>query len=164
MSRPTGVRQGLGTATIVAVVSGALILLPGLQRPVFAQQSWAPPPAGAQPMYAPAPLDAGRAAAEGVQDADADINGTLWFFVGCLGIIGIAVAYLAEPSPPPARLMGKSAEYVMLYSTAYKSEGKSIQGRHAIYGCLVGTAIIVAIYVVLIVTVLKNANNMQTTY
>jgi hypothetical protein len=164
MSRPTGFRQGLGKATIVAVVSGALILVPALQRPLFAQQSWAPPPAGARPNYAPAPFDAGRAAAEGVQDADADINGTLWFFMGCLGIIGIAVAYLAEPSPPPARLMGKSAEYLMLYTSAYKTEGKSIQGRHAIYGCLVGTAIIVAIYVVLIVTVLKTANNMQTTY
>jgi hypothetical protein len=163
MSRPTGFGRGMGTATIVAAVSGALILLPALQRPVFAQQSWAPPPAGAQPMYAPPPVDAGRATAEGVQDADADINGTLWFFVGCLGIIGIAVAYFAEPSPPPARLMGKSAEYVMLYSSSYKTEGKSIQGRHAIYGCLVGTAIIVAIYVVLIVTVLKTANDNMTT-
>src|SRR3984957_16102880 len=99
MSRPTGFRRAAGTASIVAVVSGALILLQALQRPVFAQQSWAPPPTGGQPMYAPQALDAGRAIAEGVQDADADINGTLWFFVGCLGIIGIAVAYFAEPSP-----------------------------------------------------------------
>ena len=160
MSRPTGFRKRVSTSAIVAIVSGALILVPLLQRPVLAQQSWAPPPAGqpAPGYYAPPPVDAGRAAAEGVQDADADINGTLWFFVGCLGIIGIAVAYFAEPSPPPARLMGKSSEYVMLYTTAYKTEGKSIQGRHAIYGCLVGTAIVVAIYIVLIVTVLKTAN------
>jgi len=167
MSRPTGFRKAASTATIVAVVSGALILLPALQRPVFAQQGWAPPPPAGQPGYyppPPPPVDAGRAAAEGVQDADVDINGTLWFFVGCLGIIGIAVAYFAEPSPPPARLMGKSAEYVMLYTSAYKTEGKSIQGRHAIYGCLVGTAIVVAIYVVLIVTVLKTANTTPTYY
>jgi hypothetical protein len=167
MSRPTGFRRAVSTATIVAVVSGALILLPALQRPVFAQQGWAPPPPAGQPGYYPPPqpfVDAGRAAAEGVQDADADINGTLWFFVGCLGIIGIAVAYFAEPSPPPARLMGKSAEYVMLYTSAYKTEGKSIQGRHAIYGCLVGTALIVAIYVVLIVTVLKTTSTTPTYY
>lgn len=167
MSRPSGFLKWASTSTVVALVAGALILLPALQRPVLAQQSWAPPPAG-QPAgqpgygYAPPPVDAGRAAAEGVQDANADINGTLWFFVGCLGIIGIAVAYFAEPSPPPARLMGKSAEYVMIYSTSYKSEGKSIQGRHAIYGCLVGTAIAVAIYIIIVVAIVKNANTMST--
>ncbi|HZL20520.1 MAG TPA: hypothetical protein VFG23_22505 [Polyangia bacterium] len=167
MSRPSGVFKWASTSTVVAVVVGALILLPALQRPVLAQQSWAPPPAG-QPAgqpgygygYGPPPVDAGRAAAEGIQDADGDINGTLWFFVGCLGIIGIAVAYFAEPSPPAARLMGKSAEYVMIYSTSYKSEGKSIQGRHAIYGCLVGTAIAVAIYIIIVVAIVKNANSM----
>jgi|SRR5580692_4546799 hypothetical protein len=167
MSRPSGFLRWASTSTVVAVVAGALILLPALQRPVLAQQSWAPPPAGppaGQPGYgyAPPPVDAGRAAAEGVQDANADINGTLWFFVGCLGIIGIAVAYFAEPSPPPARLMGKSSEYVMIYTTSYKSEGKSIQGRHAIYGCLVGTAIGVAIYIILVVAILKSANDMST--
>jgi hypothetical protein len=163
MSRPSGFLKWASTSTVVAVVAGALILLPALQRPVLAQQSWGPPPAG-QPAYgyAPPPVDAGRAAAEAIQDANADINGTLWFFVGCLGLIGIAVAYLAEPSPPAARLMGKSAEYVMIYSTAYKSEGKSIQGRHAIYGCLVGTAIGVAIYIILVVAILKSANDMST--
>jgi hypothetical protein len=171
MSRPSGFLKWASSSTVVAVVAGALILLPALQRPVLAQQSWAPPPAGppaGQPGYgygygyAPPPVDAGRAAAEGVQDANADINGTLWFFVGCLGLIGIAVAYLAEPSPPPARLMGKPPEYIMIYSTSYKSEGKSIQGRHAIYGCLVGTAIGVAIYIILVVAILKSANDMST--
>jgi hypothetical protein len=163
MRRPSGFLKWASTSTVVAVVVGTLILLPALQRPLFAQQSWGPPPTG-QPGYgyAPPPVDAGRAAAEGVQDANADINGTLWFFVGCLGLIGIAVAYLAEPSPPPARLMGKPPEYVMIYSTAYKSEGKSIQGRHAIYGCLVGTAIGVAIYIIIVVAVIKSANSMST--
>ncbi len=165
MSRPTGFRKRIGTSAIVAIVSGALILVPLLQRPVLAQQSWAPPPAGqpAPGYYAPPPVDAGRASAEGVQDADADINGTLWFFAGCLiGVIGIAIAYFAEPSPPPARLMGKSAEYVAIYTGAYKTEGKSVQGRHAIYGCLVGTAVGVAIYIILVVLVLKSASTTTT--
>lgn len=158
MSRRTEFRKQISTSAIVAIVSGALILVPLLQRPVLAQQSWAPPPAG-QPAYAPPPIDAGRALAEGVQDADADINGTLWFFAGCLiGVIGIAIAYFAEPSPPPARLMGKSAEYVAIYSGAYKTEGKSVQGRHAIYGCLIGTAVGIAIYIIIVVAVLKSAN------
>lgn len=164
MSRPIGFRKRVSTSTIVAIVSGALIMVPLLQRPVLAQQSWAPPPAGQPaPGYAPPPVDAGRASAEGVQDADADINGTLWFFAGCLiGVIGIAIAYFAEPSPPPARLMGKSAEYVAIYTGAYKTEGKSVQGRHAIYGCLVGTAVGVAIYIIIVVLVLKSASTTTT--
>jgi len=158
-----GFRKRISTSAIVAIVSGALILVPLLQRPVLAQQSWAPPPAGQPaPGYAPPPVDAGRASAEGVQDADADINGTLWFFVGCLGVIGIAIAYFAEPSPPPARLMGKSAEYVAIYTGAYKTEGKSVQGRHAIYGCLVGTGLIVAVYVVFFLVIFKTANDNMT--
>jgi hypothetical protein len=162
MSRPTEFRKRIATSTIVAIVSGALVLIPLLQRPVLAQQSWAPPPVG-QPAYAPPMVDAGRALSEGVQDADADINGTLWFFAGCLiGVIGIAIAYLAEPSPPPARLMGKSAEYIAIYTGAYKTEGKSVQGRHAIYGCLIGTAVGIAIYIILVVAVLKTANDMTT--
>ena len=42
-----------------------------------------------------------RAVLEATQDAQADENGTLWFFAGCiLGLIGVVIAYVAEPSPP----------------------------------------------------------------
>ncbi len=62
---------------------------------------------------------------EATQDAQADENGTLWFFAGCLlGLIGVVIAAVAEPTPPPARLMGKSPEYLAVYTQTYKSAGQ----------------------------------------
>jgi hypothetical protein len=60
-------------------------------------------------------------------------------------------------------LMGKSAEYVNIYTSSYKTEGKSVQGRHAIYGCLVGTGVIVAVYIVLFLVIFKTASDNMTT-
>ena len=131
--RKVGFRKWAGTFTIVAVVSGAMIVSPLLEHPVQAQQSWEPQPQGWGPPapgapaygYAPPPVDAARAAMEATQDAQADENGALWFFAGCLlGVIGVVIAYVAEPTPPPARLMGKSPEYLAIYMQTYRSEGR----------------------------------------
>jgi hypothetical protein len=141
-----------------------MIMLPEMQRPANAQQSWAPPPQPmpGQPYYAPPPVDAARATAEAIADAHADTNGTLWYFAGCLlGVIGILIAYVSEPSPPPARMMGKSPEYLAIYTNTYKAEARSIQGRSAIYGTLTAVAVIVVIYIIVIVAFVHAAN---TTY
>ena len=167
MTRRVGSSKWLGTTVMVFVVSAAMIMIPEMQHPAMAQQSWAPPPQPmpGQPYYAPPPVDAGRAAAEAVADAHADTNGTMWFFAGCLlGVIGIIIAYVAEPSPPPARLMGKSPEYLAIYTATYKSEAKSIQGRSAIYGTLTTLAVFVVIYVIIIVAVVHDANTTNSTY
>jgi len=167
--RTVGFRKWAGTFMVVAVVSGAMIVSPLLEHPVQAQQGWGPPPQqpwgppqpGA-PAYAPPPVDAGRALIEGAQDARADENGTLWFFAGCLlGLIGVVIAVVAEPTPPPARMMGKSPDYLTIYTQAYRSEGKSAQLRSSLWG--LGTAVVVGvvIYVILIVTILKSQ---PTTY
>lgn len=85
-------------------------------------------------------------------DVRTDVNGTLWLGAGCLfGIFGVGAAYLIEPSPPAMRLMGKSPQYVAAYTDCYKSEGKTIQGKKAITGCLIGVAVEVVFYVLFFV-------------
>ncbi len=166
MTRPPSVRKGgfrkwAGTFMIVAVVSGAMIVSPLLEHPVQAQQSWEPQPRGWGPAapgapaygYAPPPVDAARAAMEATEDAKADENAALWFFAGCLlGVIGVVIAYVADPTPPAARLMGKSPEYLAIYMQTYRSEGRSAQVRSALWG--IGTVIILG--VVLIIVILKS--------
>ena len=84
-------------------------------------------------------------------DAQADVNGTLWFFDGCisgflisslygvlLGALGIGAAYVVEPSPPATRLLGQPPDYVAIYTDCYKEKGKSIQTSAALKGCVVG--------------------------
>ena len=86
-------------------------------------------------------------------DADRDTNKFVWVGSGCL-VSGIAtflpkgywllplsfVPRFYQPGPPPARLVGKSPEYVATYVAAYKSErgekpsesrGHGMSDRHA---------------------------------
>jgi hypothetical protein len=168
MTRSARVRKWMGTFVVVGVVSGAMIVSPLLEHPVCAQQGWAPqqqgwapPPAGGQPYYAPPPVDTARAVMEATQDAQADENGVLWFFAGCLlGVIGVVIAAVADPSPPPARLMGKSPEYLAVYAQTYRSEGHSAQLRSSLWGLGTAVVVIVAIYVIIIVAFVKS----QPTY
>ena len=98
---------------------------------------------------------------EATQDAQADENGALWFFAGCLlGLIGVVIAAVAEPTPPPARLMGKSPEYLAVYTQTYKSEGKSAQLRSSLWGVGTALVVVVAIWVIIVVSVTKS----QPTY
>jgi hypothetical protein len=154
----------LGNLGVVGIVSAAMILIPIFEHPAAAQSSWEPPaqqqwsapPAGA-PVYAPPPppVDAARAAMEATQDAQADSNGVMWFFAGCLlGIIGVVIAALVDPWPPPSRMMGKSPEYLAIYTNTYKSVGHSAQLHAALWG--LGTVVI--LYVVLIVVLIHDAN------
>ena len=171
MTRPAGVRKvggrkWAGTFAIVAMVSGAMIVSPLLEHPVQAQQSWTPPqqqswgpPQQGGPAYgyAPQPVDTARAVMEATQDAQADENGALWFFAGCiLGLIGVVIAAVAEPTPPPARMMGKSPEYLAVYTQTYKSEGKSAQLKSSLWGVGTTVVVFVALYVIIIVSLTKS--------
>jgi hypothetical protein len=161
--------QAAPSTSVPAIVPLAQQPAPGPQTP----PSYPPPPPspwqappGSVPYGYPPPGsgDAAAGTARGTLDAEADTSGALWFLAGCgLGVIGILIAYVAEPTPPVARIMGKSPEYVMAYTAAYKTAGKSVQGRQALYGCIVGTAVAVAIYLVLVAAVLHEAS-MSTTY
>lgn len=165
MTRSVGSCEWMRTALVVAVVSATMILLPALQRPAMAQQSWGPTPgyAPGQPYYPPPPVDAARATAEAMNDAHADTNGALWFFAGCLLTwIGVVIAYVAEPSPPPARLLGKSPEYLAVYTTAYKSEAKSAQGHAAIWGAVTTVVVFVALWIIVVVSVTHQSSTYNT--
>jgi hypothetical protein len=69
-------------------------------------------------------------------DAKADCNGALWIGAGCLGgLLGLLISYVYMPSPPASRLIGKSPEYVAVYTDAYKEKSRSIQTSNALIGC-----------------------------
>ncbi|HEY6477817.1 MAG TPA: hypothetical protein VI456_14675 [Polyangia bacterium] len=167
MTRPRNVRKWLGKFGVVGIVSAAMVMIPIFEHPAAAQQSWSPPaqqqwapPSPGAPAYAPPPVDTARAVMEATQDAQADNNAVLWFFAGCLlGLIGVIIAAVVDPSPPPARMMGKSPEYLAVYMTTYKSVGHSAQLHSALWG--IGVVLIV--YVVLIVIIVEQANSMSTT-
>ena len=158
---------GFGSTVLCAMVCTALVLAPAWERPACAQaNSWNPPPpppagqapAPAYPAYPAPQQDLGGAMAKGTADGQAEGGGALWFFAGCaLGILGIVLGYVVEPTPPPERLLGQSPEWAMAYSSAYKAAGKSAQGKQAIIGCAVGTAVVVAVYVVLVYVILTTA-------
>lgn len=104
-------------------------------------------------------LVAVQAETDAVTDADKDVNKTLWFGAGCLfsglvfvplpGLytgcllppIGITGTYFYQPKPPPSRFIGKTPEYVSVYTSTYKSKRGSIQSRMSTAGCLTGCGI-----------------------
>lgn len=99
---------------------------------------------GVETPFAQAIVDAER-------DAAVDANSVLWMggtfvgtsLVGCLfcGLPSILIASIYQPTPPAARLMGKSPEYIMLYTQTYKEKTKSRQLRDATIGCVGGSVV-----------------------
>ena len=94
-----------------------------------------------------------KASAE--RDAAADVNQFLWgagtfglaIIGGCLlGSIGLLGSYLYEPSPPTSRLLGKSPEYILFYSDAYKAKARSVQARASVLGCLGGSVVAIFLW------------------
>jgi hypothetical protein len=61
--------------------------------------------------------------------------------LGC-GIFGLGAAFLIKPSAPASRLVGKSPEYVVCYTDAYKSAARD---RQVIYATI-GMAVWIIIY------------------
>ena len=83
-------------------------------------------------------------------DAEADTKRIVWVggnFVlgivgGCLlGSVGLLGAYIYEPSPPISRLLGKSPEYTMFYTDAYKAKARDLRLKYASIGCISGSVV-----------------------
>ena len=82
-------------------------------------------------------------------DAEEDINTTVWLAAGGilgvagnlpLGIVAIGGAYVYQPVPPAERLLGKPADYVSIYTDAYKARARRLQLGAAAQGALGGSA------------------------
>ena len=92
-------------------------------------------------------LDA-KTAAE--YDAEDDVNASVWLAAGgVLGVVGnlplgavaIGGAYLYQPVPSAERLLGKSAEYITIYTEAYKAKARNLRLIAAAKGALGGSAV-----------------------
>ena len=84
-------------------------------------------------------------------DAKSDVNGTMWALGGCLfGLLGVGAAYVIESNPPTSRLVGKPSEYVAYYTDCYRDEAKRVKTKNAWYGCIIGTALAVAVQVAVV--------------
>lgn len=98
-----------------------------------------------------------QAEIDAAADANKDINKLLWFGTGCLlsGLtflpipgwsscllppIGLTGTYFYRPAPPVSRLIGRTPEYVDVYTSTYKSKRGNIQARWASMGCIGGGA------------------------
>ena len=100
-----------------------------------------------------------QALAEAEADANKDVNKPLWFATGSLisglvfvplpGVyscllppVGVAGTYFYQPNPPPGRFIGKSPEYVEVYSETYKKERSKLQALWSTAGCASGSVVI----------------------
>lgn len=86
--------------------------------------------------------DMAQAISDAKRDASlADL--TTWNGVGCLfGIFGMLAASVIDPPVPVTKLLGKSPEYVVFYTEAYKSNLKQNRIEAAGEGCLVGNGLV----------------------
>jgi hypothetical protein len=83
------------------------------------------------------------------KDAEKEINNGLWFLAGCLvGIIGVLVAYVAAPSVPPERLIGKRSDYVLQYTYCYTQRTKDLQTGNAWTGFGTYCGVVLLIYAI----------------
>lgn len=82
------------------------------------------------------------------RDAQADTNPFLWSAGTCVlasvgsclfGSAGVIGAYAYQPTPPAARFIGKSPQYIKNYTKAYKAKAKRLQIRASAIGCIGGT-------------------------
>jgi hypothetical protein len=92
-------------------------------------------------------------------DARSDIKGSTWFLIGCLtSLTGWIIAYVVEPSPPVTRILGKSPEFVAVYTDAYKREGKKIQTSKAFAGCVTQILGVVALEAIVVVIAMSTSS------
>ena len=89
-----------------------------------------------------------RAIADAERDAvaDAKLDNT-WYGAGFLfGVLGIGAAYVISPSVPPRRLLGKTPEYVIFYTDAYRQAIKAERVEQATTGCIIWGGVLAAYY------------------
>ena len=94
-----------------------------------------------------------KATADAERDAQADTDTTFWFIIGCFGsVLGFLYANFDVPTVPAERLIGKSPDYVTVYSSVYVRKSKAVRQDRVIKGCVTSAITGVVLYGCLIVT------------
>jgi len=65
----------------------------------------------------------------------------MWYALGCVAV-GLPVAWVAQASPPMARVVGRSVEYTASYTHAYRQSANDKRRDFALYGCLTSAGVI----------------------
>ncbi|MCK5599779.1 hypothetical protein KAI78_09165 [bacterium] len=82
-------------------------------------------------------------------DATVYANRTLWFSAGVLfNIFAVGISYLFVPVPSPESLVGRSEDFVGIYTENYRKILQSINTKWAIFGCVGNTAVLSTIFLV----------------
>ena len=59
-------------------------------------------------------------------DVDQQVNAMNWFLAGvCCHVYALPYVVLHTPQVPPARLLGKSPDYILAYTTEYQQKAKN---------------------------------------
>lgn len=61
-----------------------------------------------------------------------------WTF-GCLGPLTLIGTY--QPTPSPERFIGKSPEYIAVYTDVYKTRTQWLRGQYIAVGCVIGVGL-----------------------
>jgi len=90
-----------------------------------------------QPDTTPPELNLQDACLQAQIDAKRNVSEGTWFAAGFLfGIFGVGAAYISTPHPPPERLLGKSPDYIILYTNCYQRHARDKQVNNAVAGCI----------------------------
>ena len=96
------------------------------------------------------PLDTPSIEKQARTDAQRDSDEKFWalatfagstFFGPYIGIPALGAAVFYQPPPPAHRFLGKSPEYVQIYTHTYKSTYRRTAIRGTLIGCLGGGAL-----------------------
>ena len=92
--------------------------------------------------------DASQAMLDAQQDSlRADVSAWGWAG-GLLGPIGILISAIYTPTPAVNRMIGKSSEYVAIYTTIYQQHVKGRQTKQAATGCAAAVAVSFFLYLI----------------
>jgi len=83
-------------------------------------------------------------------DAEEDENGALGYGIGgfLCGLFGWLFATISKPKAPAARLVGKSENYVAIYSDCYEKKAKKIRTGAACTGWSIAISVGALIYLI----------------
>lgn len=96
-----------------------------------------------------------RAQADAERDAEVDIGAASWLVAGCIvSVYAVVAAYFVDTSPPYARLIGRSPEYIAAYVPVYRQTASDTRLRYAMLGC--GGSLVLTLGFVVLTAVANN--------